>query len=70
MPESPVKDPTYNLISFLSQSLSNVYQLETYASDAEQDGDQELVEFFRKAQTESQKGGEQAKALLAKRLQS
>ena len=69
MPESPVKDKNYNLIAFVAESLQNTYQLETYAQDAEQDGDQELAEFFRKAQGESQKGGDQGKQLLAQRLE-
>ena len=69
MPDSPVKDPTYNLIAFLSQALSNVYQLEEYASDAEGDGDNDLAEFFRKAQSDSKKGADQAKQLLGSRLQ-
>lgn len=69
MPESPVQDKNYNLIAFLSQALSNVYQLETYASDAEGAGDSELAEFFRKAQSDSRKGADQAKSLLSQRLQ-
>ncbi|MFI9403210.1 hypothetical protein [Nocardia sp. NPDC052316] len=62
------KDKDYNLIWFTEQCLSNALRMELYAQDAERDGDTELGEFFRRAQRESQKGGEQGKALLAKRL--
>jgi len=62
------KDKTYNIIWFTEASLSNALRLETYIQDAERDGDQELAEFFRKAQAESRKGGEQGKKLLATRL--
>jgi hypothetical protein len=62
------KDKDYNSIWFTEQCLSNVLRLETYAEDAERDGDQELAEFFRRAQGESRKGAEQGKALLAARL--
>jgi hypothetical protein len=62
------KDKDYNIIWFTEQCLSNVLRLETYAQDAERDGDQELAEFFRRAQGESRKGAEQGKALLAARI--
>lgn len=62
------KDKNYNIIWFTEQSLSNALRLETYIADAERDGDEELAEFFRKAQNESRKGGEQGKKLLAARL--
>jgi hypothetical protein len=62
------KDKDYNIIWFTEQCLSNVLRLEQYAGDAERDGDNELSEFFRRAQGESRKGAEQGKALLAKRI--
>jgi hypothetical protein len=62
------KDKDYNLIWFTEQSLSNALRLEQYVQDAERDGDNDLAEFFRRAQAASQKGGEQGKAQLAKRL--
>jgi hypothetical protein len=61
-------DKDYNLIWFTEACLSNALRLEVYIGDAERGGDTELVEFFRKAQTESRKGAEQAKQLLARRL--
>ena len=64
------KDKDYNLIWFTEVCLSNVLRLETYIEDAERGGDNELVEFFRRAQAESRKGAEQGKKLLAARLAS
>lgn len=62
------KDKNYNLIWFAEQCLSNALRLETYIADAEQDGDAELGDLLKKAQHESTKGAEQAKSLLATRL--
>jgi hypothetical protein len=62
------KDKDYNLIWFTEQCLSNALRLETYIQDAERDGDNELAEFFRRAQSESRKGAEQGKGHLRKRL--
>ncbi len=62
------KDKDYNIIWFVEQCLSNVLQMEQFAQDAERDGDQELAEFFRRAQSESRKGAERGKALLKARL--
>jgi hypothetical protein len=64
------KDKDYNLIWFTEQCLSNALRLETYIQDAERDGDSELADFFRRAQAESRKGGEQGKDHLRKRLTS
>jgi rubrerythrin len=62
------KDKDYNIIWFTEQCLSNVLRLETYAEDAERDGDTELAEFFRRAQSESRKGAEKGKEMLRSRL--
>jgi hypothetical protein len=62
------KDKDYNLIWFTEQSLSNALRLEEYIQDAERDGDNELAEFFRRAQGASRKGGEEGKQLLKSRL--
>jgi hypothetical protein len=62
------KDKDYNIIWFTEQSLANALRLETYIQDAERDGDQELADFFRRAQEASRRGGEQGKELLRKRL--
>jgi hypothetical protein len=62
------KDKNYNLIWFVEACLSNTLRLETYIADAEREGDTELAEFFRRAQSDSRKGAEQSKKLLASRL--
>lgn len=63
-------DKDYDIIWFTEVCLSNVLRLETYIADAERAGDDELAEFFRKAQGESRKGAEQGKRLLAARLRA
>jgi hypothetical protein len=62
------KDKDYNIIWFTESCLSNALRLEQYCQDAERDGDDELAEFFRRAQGESRKGAEQGKEMLARRL--
>jgi len=64
------KDKDYNLIWFTEQCMQNALRLETYAKDAERDGDSELAEFFKRAQGESRKGAEQGKQHLRKRMAS
>ena len=63
-------DKDYNLIWVTEACLSNALRLETYIADAEREGDNELAEFFRKAQSDSRKGGELGKQMLRKRLAS
>ena len=62
------KDKDYNLLWFTEQCLSNALRLETYIQDAEREGDSELADFFRRAQSESRKGAEQGKEHLRMRL--
>ena len=62
------KDKDYNLIWYTEACLNNALRLETYIQDAERAGDNELADFFRRAQAESRKGAEQGKALLRSRL--
>jgi len=66
--QTGTKDKNYNLIWFTEQCLSNALRLESYIQDADRDGDNDLAEFFRKAQADSRKGAEQAKSLLKSRL--
>jgi hypothetical protein len=62
------KDKDYNVIWFVEQCLSNQLRLEGYIQDAERDGDNDLADFFRRAQDASRRGAEQGKDLLRKRL--
>jgi len=61
-------DKDYNIIWFTEAALSNALRLETYISDAERLGDEELAGFFRRAQAASRRGAEEGKQLLAQRI--
>jgi hypothetical protein len=62
------RDKDYNVIWFTEACLDNVLRLETFVQDAERAGDEELAQFFRKAQADSRKGAEEGKRLLKARL--
>jgi hypothetical protein len=62
------RDKVYDILWYTEACLDNVLRLETYIQDAEQDGDRELADFFRKAQADSRKGAEQGKQYLRARL--
>jgi hypothetical protein len=62
------KDALYDVIWFTESCLSNALRLETFIADAERDGDQELADLFRRAQSDSKKGAEQGKELLRTRM--
>jgi hypothetical protein len=64
------QDKDYNIIWFVEACLSNALRLESYIQDAERAGDNELADFFRRAQAESRKGAEQGKEILGRRLAS
>jgi hypothetical protein len=61
-------DKFYNLIWFTEACLSNALRLEQYVQDAQHEGDDELVDLFRKAQADSRKGAEEGKRMLSARL--
>jgi hypothetical protein len=61
-------DKDYNLIWFTEKCMNNALRLESYIEDANRAGDSELAEFFRRAQSESRKGAEQGKRMLAQRI--
>jgi hypothetical protein len=58
------RDADYNVIWFTEACLSNAERLGTYIADAQKAGNQELVDFFQKAQAESRKGAELGKEML------
>jgi len=64
------KDKNYNLISVLHHSSDNVESLKTYIQDAEQEGDQELVDFFDGILENNLKAAQRAKEMLVPRLQN
>ena len=61
-------DKDYNLIWYTQTCLENALRLETYRHDAERGGDTELAELFGKAQSDSRKGAEIGKRMLADRM--
>ena len=64
------KDKNYNLISVLYHSSDNIESLKTYIQDAQQDGDQELAQFFNGILENNTKAAQQAKEMLVARIQS
>jgi hypothetical protein len=62
------KDKDYNLIWYVEACLNNALRLESYIEDAEREHDTELVDLFRRAQSDSRKGAELGKQLLRSRL--
>ncbi len=63
------KDKNYNLISMLYHSADVVEALKTYVQDAEEEGDQELLDFFSTALENNLEASQRAKELLARRLE-
>ena len=64
------KDKNYNLISALYQASDNVETAKAYAQDAQNEGDQELADFFNMVVENNQKAAQQAKEMLVPRLQN
>ena len=56
------------MIWFVEQCLANTLRLDTYIADAKREGDDDLADFFRRAQEASRRGAEQGKGLLRERL--
>jgi hypothetical protein len=63
-----VRDEHYNLVSILYHSLQGAQTYDTYISDAEGAGDQELAQFFREVQEEERRRSVRAKELLGRKL--
>jgi len=63
------KDKNYNLITVLHQSADTVETLKTYIQDAEEEGDQELIDFFSAIFDNNLEASQRAKELLAQRLE-
>lgn len=63
-------DSVYDLVSVLYHALEGAATYAGYIQDAEKAGDNELAQFFRDVQQQEQQRAEQAKQLLAHRLQS
>ncbi len=62
-----VKDSVYNLTSVLYHAAQGGTVYAKYIDDAEQEGDQELAEFFRQVQQQDAERAQKAKSLLDQR---
>jgi rubrerythrin len=63
-----VRDEHYNLVSILYHALQGAETYDTYISNAEGAGEQELAQFFRQVQEEERRRAARAKELLGRRL--
>lgn len=57
----------YDLVSVMYHALQGAQTYDMYIRDAEQQGDQELGQFFREVKQEDQRRAERAKQLFAQR---
>ena len=62
-----ISNARYNLVSVLYHALEGGATYDKYIEDAENEGDQELVDFFRQVQQEDAQHAQQAKSLLDQR---
>jgi hypothetical protein len=62
-----ISNARYNLVSVLYHALESGATYDKYIQDAENEGDQELVDFFRQVQQEDAQRAQQAKSLLDQR---
>jgi len=66
--DTGTRDITYDLISTAYHLLQGAETVALYLADAEQEGDEELTQFFRETKEEYQRRADRAKQLLAKHL--
>jgi hypothetical protein len=62
-----ISNARYNLVSVLYHALEGGATYDKYIQDAENESDQELVNFFRQVQQEDAQRAQQAKSLLDQR---
>jgi len=62
-----ISNATYDLVSVLYHALEGGATYDKYIQDAEQEGDQELAQFFRQVQQDEAQRAQQAKSLLDNR---
>ncbi len=65
---SPIPNQTYDLVSVLYHVLESAQTYGKYIQDAQQTGDQDLVQFFRDVQQQDQQRATRAQQLLQQRL--
>ncbi|HWS99786.1 MAG TPA: hypothetical protein VN256_05875 [Pyrinomonadaceae bacterium] len=66
--DTGTRDITYDLISTAYHLLQGAETVALYVADAEQEGNQELVQFFRETKEEYQRRADRAKELLTSHL--
>ena len=62
-----VSDTVFNLGSVFYHAAEGSQVYHKYIEDAERDGDQELVEFFKEIQEQDAKRAQKAKSLISRR---
>jgi hypothetical protein len=62
------RDEHYDIVSMLYHALQGAETCATYLQDAEQAGDQEIVQFFREVQGTYRQLADRSKTLLRQRL--
>ena len=68
--DTGTRDITYDLVSVIYHALQGAETTALYIADAEQEGNQELAQFFREAKDEYQSRADRAKQLLTTHLGS
>ena len=68
MGQTGIPDPVYALIGVAYHALQGAETYEQYAQDTQQQGDQELADYFRKTQQQFQQSAGEAQRLLVSRL--
>lgn len=68
--ETGERDENYNLISVLYHALQGADTIRQYQQDAEQSGDDELVQFFEETRSGYADIARQAKQLLIERVET
>ena len=66
--DTGTRDITYDLVSVIYHALQGAETTALYIADAEQEGNQELAQFFREAKEDYQRRAERAKQLLTTHL--
>jgi len=61
-------DPLYNVVSVYYHALKAAADAQQYVQDAQQAGDQQLVQFFQQSQQSARQAAEQAKSTLQQQL--
>ncbi|HYE16036.1 MAG TPA: hypothetical protein VD968_16460 [Pyrinomonadaceae bacterium] len=66
--DTGTRDITYDLISTCYHQLQGAETVAMYIADAEQEGNQEIIQFFRETKDEYERRADRAKQLLATHL--